>query len=94
VPGFETINWNVGPVRYAVSYNQKDHRLRTFGKEVDLTHGNLVFVTLGSQGVADATVSTDRHISFVMFEPGGFVGHFLPRVPELASFAGLLPGKQ
>jgi len=94
VPGFETTNWNVGPVRYAVSYNRKDHRLRTFGKEVDLAHGNLVLVTLGSQGVADATVDADRHISFVMFEPGGFVGNFVPRVPELASFAGLLPAKQ
>ena len=94
MPGFETTNWNVGPVRYAVSYNQKGHRLRTFGKEVDLANGNLVLVTLGSQGVVDATVSADRHISFVMFEPGGFVGHFLPRVPELAAFAGLPPAKR
>ena len=93
VPGFETTNWNVGPVRYAVSYRQRDRRLRTFGKEIDLAHGNLVLVTLGSQG-GDATVNADRHVTFVMFEPGGFVANFLPRVPDLASFAGLEPTKQ
>lgn len=94
VPGFETTNWNVGPVQYAVSYRQKDQRLRTFGKEIDLAHGNLVLVTLGSHGAADATVTADRHVTFVMFEPGGFVGHFLPQIPELASFAGVQPAKQ
>jgi hypothetical protein len=94
VPGFETTNWKVGPIHYAVAYSQKDQRLRTFGTEIDLTHGNLVFVTLGSHGAPDATVAADRHVTFVMFEPGGFVGHFLPRVPELASFAGLPPEKQ
>jgi hypothetical protein len=93
VPRFETTNWNVGPVRYAVSYNQKDHRLRTFGNEVNLAHGNLVLVTLGSQGVVNATVRADRHITFVMFEPGGFAGYFLDRVPELAAFAGLSPAR-
>ena len=94
VPGYETTNWNVGPVRYAVSYSQRERHLRTFGKEIDLAHGNLVLVTLGSQGAADATVSADRHVTFVMFEPGGFLGHFLPKLPELASFAGLQPAKQ
>jgi len=94
VPGFETTNWNVGAIHYALAYRQKDCRLRTFGKEIDLAHGNLVLVTLGALGAADATVAADRHVTFVMFEPGGFVGHFLPRVPELASFAGLQPPKQ
>jgi hypothetical protein len=68
--------------------------LRTFGKEIDLARGNLVLVTLGPQGTADATVTADRRVTFVMFEPGGFVGHFVPRVPELAAFAGLQPTKQ
>ena len=89
VPGFETTNWNVGTVRYAVSYNRKDKRLRTFGQEINLTQGNLLLVTIGSQGATNATVNAERHVTFVMFEPGGFVGHFLPRVPELAEFAGL-----
>lgn len=94
VPGFETTNWDVGAVHYAVAYSRTEQQLRTFGNAIDLAHANLVLVTLGSHGAADAVVSADRHISFVMFEPGGFVGHFLPRVPELAAFAGLKPAKQ
>jgi hypothetical protein len=94
VPGFETTNWNVGTVRYAVAYDRAGQRLRTFGKEVDLSKANLVLVTLGRQGASDATVSAERHIEFVMFEPGGFAGHFVPRVPELLSFGGLEPPKQ
>jgi len=94
VPGFETTNWDVGPVHYAVAYSKAANRLRTFGKEINLAHGNLVLVTLGAHGASDATVTADRHVTFVMFEPGGFAGLFLPRVPELASFAGLGPAKQ
>ena len=94
VPGFETTNWNVGPVHYAVSYSREDRRLRTFGKDIDLTRGNLVLVTLGTHGAADAVVTADRRVSFVMFEQGGFAGHLVPRVPELIAFAGLQPPKQ
>jgi hypothetical protein len=94
VPGYETTNWDVGTVHYAVAYSQKDHRLRAFGKEIDLGRGNLVLVTLGTQGAADATVAAERHVRFVMFDPGGFVAAFLPRVPDLAAFAGLQRANQ
>ena len=89
IPGFDATNWEVGTVHYVVAYNAHTRRLRTFGQEVDLAKANVVLVTLGAQGAGDATVSADRHVTFVMFEPGGFAGHFIPRVPELAVFAGL-----
>lgn len=89
IPGFQAVNWNVGQVRYVVAYDAKGHRLRTFGKEIDLTRANLVLVTLGSAGAADATVSAERRIAFVMLTPGGFVQAFLANVPEVRSFAGI-----
>jgi len=94
VPGFEATNWDVGTRHYVVAYNKGRQVLRTFGREIDVSRANLVLVTLGSQGASDATVVADRHISFVMWEPGGFVGHFVSHVPELASFAGLQASKQ
>ena len=94
IPGFDATNWEVGPVHYVVAYSHKEHRLRTFGEEIDLSKANLILVTLGSQGATGASVSADRHITFVMFEPGGFAAQFVPQVPELASFAGLSAAKQ
>jgi len=94
IPGFDATNWDVGTIHYVVAYDRKGGRLRTFGQEVDLSKANLVLVTLGDQGASGASVNPARHINFVMFVPGGFAAAFVPRVPELASFAGLGPVKQ
>jgi hypothetical protein len=90
-PGTVGQSWQVGERRYRFVYDRMRQTLALFDTTVDLSHSRVVLVTVPSEASGLATVSSGAPVTLTMDRPTSFATLFLPRAPEVRTFAGLLP---